>query len=360
MKMKKVTRGNIIVLLCSFIFVVIFLEIITRLICGTTVLNHSRNDSDYIQYDSTLGYVYTANKKAVIKNSDYGINISINSFGYRDSTWNFHGNKKRILVAGDSYTAGFGVDVHERWPNLLNDAINSQKQLYITYNIAVSGYSIGQICTSVKKMYPVIKPDYVIIGFCLQAIDRIIDPYLYYKGYSLRKSKIPYAAVYDGQLFLHHFKIPLLQKMEYPLLKNSVLYNYMTLMFDKLVNKIISQKSDHDKKLLTVAKKMILSLSSELNKQKIKLIVLPVIQHEKKGGFQENVIAGYNSVKSFCLGNNIGFADILPAFSKLVNAGKNLWVNNDSHWNLTAHKTAAGCLFEEYFKVEMPEEVPEK
>jgi acyl-CoA thioesterase-1 len=47
--------------------------------------------------------------------------------------------EKRILVYGDSLSAGFGIAVRESWPALLGQRLKDQGSVFVVANASISG-----------------------------------------------------------------------------------------------------------------------------------------------------------------------------------------------------------------------------
>ncbi len=351
-KLKKISK-NIFLLFTSLTIFFLLTEIVLRLIIGTSILSHDKNDSDYIQYDKDVKYIYKKNIKTIIKNNDYQINVEINSFGYRDKEWKLQTNNKNILIVGDSYTAGFGINVEDRWPNVLSNLLNTNPiNKYDLYNAAVSGYNLEQMEKTIEKLIPIVKPRKVILGLTIDALDRLNDPYVYFHGFSLKQSKAPYAKIYGNELYFHHFKNSFLRAIEYYPLKYSVLYNFIISKLIILKQKFIYDKNrQNNNSVLIKTKNILAELNSKLNGENIKLIILPIIQHkarEKK--FSKLVLERYNDLKSFCENNSIQYVDLLPKFKEALTGIKSFWINKDPHWNKQANEVAAKVLFQNLTK----------
>lgn len=348
-------RQNIILLFASLIFVSLAAEISLRLIIGTSLLTRSKNDSDFIQYDNVVKYIYKKNIKTEIKNSNYSIKVAINSFGYRDKEWDFKNSGVKILIIGDSYTAGFGIDVKKRWSNLLNKLLNDgiQKNNYNFYNAAVSGYNLEQMKLTADRLVLLINPNIIILGLTIDALDRINDPYVYFHGFSLKQSKVQYAQAYGDELYIHHFKNTLLRRIEYYPLKYSVLYNFIISKLIILKQEYISDKNrENDNSIIMKAEKILTCLNSQLKNRNIELIILPIIQHEnEEKKFSRLTLSRYDMLKSYCGKNAIEMVNVLPMFEENLKHVKSYWIKDDPHWNEKANELAAEALFLKFSKV---------
>ncbi|MEC7641062.1 MAG: SGNH/GDSL hydrolase family protein, partial [Nitrospinota bacterium] len=73
-----------------------------------------------------------------------------------------------MLVFGDSFTFGVGIDNDHRYSNVLETllSINDTKKKYEVLNFGVPGYSTDQEHDLMKSILKRIGCDLVIIGFC--------------------------------------------------------------------------------------------------------------------------------------------------------------------------------------------------
>ena len=109
-----------------------------------------------IQYDALLGHTYVPRQYARLRYGNSGYFIETDEYGFRNSSKKPLG-KKTILLLGDSFTAGDGVNNHERFSDLL-------EQLYdcTIINLAVSGYGVDQQILAYKKYAEIIEHDAVL------------------------------------------------------------------------------------------------------------------------------------------------------------------------------------------------------
>lgn len=94
-----------------------------------------------MQYHPHIGYRYVPNVQARILNESGGYFIRTNSQGFRSNV-EFSTERKarpRILVFGDSYTAGDGCDNEQRFTDRLGEALDAE-----VYNFGMSGSGTDQ------------------------------------------------------------------------------------------------------------------------------------------------------------------------------------------------------------------------
>lgn len=111
------------------------------------------------RYNETLGWFpipgssgrYTASRE---------ITYSHNELGLREDPISYH-SKYRVLVLGDSFTWGFDVEQDERFTELLS----KQFPAIDWVNAGVNGYGTDQQFVLLQQLFPVLKPDAVLLLF---------------------------------------------------------------------------------------------------------------------------------------------------------------------------------------------------
>ncbi|MEJ2086377.1 MAG: SGNH/GDSL hydrolase family protein, partial [Acidobacteriota bacterium] len=74
----------------------------------------------------------------------------------------------RIVVLGDSFTWGDGVEAEEAYPAVLQDLLEQRAELDVeVINWSRPGWNTGRELKSVQPQLPVLDPDLLIIGYCL-------------------------------------------------------------------------------------------------------------------------------------------------------------------------------------------------
>ena len=80
-----------------------------------------------VRYHPEIGHLYVPNLKARIPHERGGYYVRTNALGFRsDHEFTKDSDKPRILVFGDSYTAGDGCNNHERYTHLLTELLGAQ------------------------------------------------------------------------------------------------------------------------------------------------------------------------------------------------------------------------------------------
>ena len=157
--MKKFFR-NCLLLVLGTIIALLLCEVLSRIL----VLS---SDSFPVEYEpsKSLGYKMKPNSTGV---SIFRIHYEINSKGLRDYEYTYEKPEGvfRILVLGDSVALGYGVEMEDSFPKLLEKSLNSVKQnRYQVINAAVAGYNTIQERNYLQEDGLRYSPDLVIVIF---------------------------------------------------------------------------------------------------------------------------------------------------------------------------------------------------
>ncbi len=346
---------NIGLIALSIILCLIILELFFRLFSPTRDYS-SKNDRHLIQPDSLLSYRYASNLDTNLVTIDYRIDIKTNRFGFRDGQWNFDTTQTNLLVLGNSFSAGFGVDNEERWSSLLDIKLSALESPATVYNAAISGYSITQSIDNGIQLSKLIQPEIIIVGLYLNSLDRLDDPFQYYKGFSVKKSAIPYAKVSNEELFFSFWKADFLKNIDIFFKKHSMLYQFAEQRIRYRIlpsmRRLLNSKSKLEEtsgeysSLSQAAFDELIRLQSSVSAE---IYLLPIIQHNREFEIFENQVKIYRDLTHLISDSEIQFIDILPQFESEIKKGTDMWIKNDPHWNKKAHSLAARVISEQLF-----------
>ena len=153
-------KKNIALLVSSIIFSLVLSEILLRVFVADGVIPTSvadeelgtlrRKNLNYIHYDS--------------ESDSRPIPVSINSFGFRDKEWQLDDDSFKIMVIGDSFVEAMQVATEERFTELLEQKFKENNYDVSVYNIGISDRGPDGYLLYLKKFYPIIEPDIVVIS----------------------------------------------------------------------------------------------------------------------------------------------------------------------------------------------------
>jgi hypothetical protein len=114
------------------------------------------------QFDDLLGWSQIPNQKGAFQHPDFSTWVEINSRGLRDREYSLERNeKKRMLVLGDSYGWGFGVNNDQVFTELME----ARHPDWEIINASVSGYGTVQQYLYLAQRGLLFKPDVVLLLF---------------------------------------------------------------------------------------------------------------------------------------------------------------------------------------------------
>lgn len=157
--------SNLAVLAVALIVCFIAAEILFSLF-GVSEL---KQDTPYRQRDFVFHHSLVPNSSAVFKSSEWSISYSINSLGFRDKEYSIPKpeNTFSILLLGDSYTEGYGVESNSTFAKQLEVMLNQNgsRLNYEVVNAGVASYSPILEYLLLKDKGLALQPDLVILNF---------------------------------------------------------------------------------------------------------------------------------------------------------------------------------------------------
>ncbi|EAT12001.1 Arylesterase [Oceanobacter sp. RED65] len=69
----------------------------------------------------------------------------------------------KILVLGDSLSAGYGIKVQESWPKLLDSKLETEDQNYKVHNASISGQTTSEGLRQIDELLSLTSPKLVIL-----------------------------------------------------------------------------------------------------------------------------------------------------------------------------------------------------
>ena len=167
--MRKFNIDKILLLSVSILFCFAILEITARMFYGippSDMSNFSLSKSNYYQKDKELSWVPRKNIRGIHnKRGSFSTTFTTNSRGLRDKEYSLKkpDGVKRIVVVGDSFTWGFGVNDNENYTERLESMLHNAEVI----NLGVTAYQLWKEILYFKKEGVLYNPDILIVGLCL-------------------------------------------------------------------------------------------------------------------------------------------------------------------------------------------------
>ncbi|MEE9910736.1 MAG: SGNH/GDSL hydrolase family protein [Deltaproteobacteria bacterium] len=122
----------------------------------------------YGQYHSRLIYTLQPNLRNVRLyypgQLDYAIDT--NSHGFRGPEWDLSKRRKNVMLLGDSFAFGWGVQWNETVGQILEKQLQKKVPDYQVINLSVSGYDIDSIVRCFELYRDLFRPVAVVYVFC--------------------------------------------------------------------------------------------------------------------------------------------------------------------------------------------------
>ena len=231
---------NLSLIIISILFALFLSEIALRLI-GLNPLYVSPERDRFWKYDALLGWAHQPGQEGIFETPQFRTVVRINEKGLRDREHSYErqNDTERVLVLGDSFAWGYGVEESERFSQRLEDALDIE-----VINAGVSGYSTDQELLWYRNEGIKYETDLVILVIAGNDVgdnDRELVNTIYYK---------PKFVIEEGQLVPTGYPIPrtsLQGKFIYSLSQRSALaYFLIQRYFDFLsIYASVKDNSDH-------------------------------------------------------------------------------------------------------------------
>jgi lysophospholipase L1-like esterase len=118
----------------------------------------------YVIHDSDLGWAYRPGASARHRTEEFDVGIRIHERGFRGAPWqlDLQVGRRRLLLLGDSYAFGWGVEEEHSAGSLLASSAPG----WTVFNAGVSGYGTGQQRLLLERLLGELRPDAVVVLFC--------------------------------------------------------------------------------------------------------------------------------------------------------------------------------------------------
>ncbi|MCI0558735.1 MAG: GDSL-type esterase/lipase family protein [Nitrososphaera sp.] len=189
---------NLALLIISTVFAFLLGEIALRLM-GWSPLDVSPERDRFWKYDSLLGWAHQPGQEGVFETPQFRTFVRINQKGLRDREHSYERpqDTRRILVIGDSFAWGYGVEESERFSQVLETSLDVE-----VINAGVSGYSTDQELLWLRGEGVKYETDLVLLVFAgndMGENDQQLVYTIYYKPQFVRK---------EGHLVLTGYPVP--------------------------------------------------------------------------------------------------------------------------------------------------------
>lgn len=286
-------------------------------------------------YSEILGWEHLPNQRGRFNHQDFSVDVVINSQGIRDDEYSLNRtDKKRMLVLGDSFGWGFGVEHQDRFSEILED-IHSDWEII---NASVSGYGTDQQFLFLKEKAIAFRPDVVLLlfhnsdfGNNIHAVDN-----WYYK---------PFFVVERGHLKLQNVPVPkstTIQRFARFLMGRTYLGLRVCYCLKRLKTRVVSltrsmrpasrEKNSMDEQRTYLVTYHLIKAMSKLSKEegaKFVLVSIPMNVEEREW------------IQKITKKENIPYLQLDKYFESMEGSTR---FPHDYHWNVKGHAIAAKAI----------------
>jgi len=329
---------NLSLILMSILFALFLSEIALRLM-GFKPLYVSPERDRFWKYDSLLGWAHEPGQKGIFETPQFHIVVRINEKGLRDRPHSYERQNDigRILVLGDSFAWGYGVEESERFSQLLEKSLDVE-----VINAGVSGYSTDQELLWYKNEGIKYETDLVILVLAGNDVgdnDQQLVNTIYYK---------PRFVLENGQLIPKGYPIPktsLQGRLVYSVSQRSALAYFLVRRYFDLLSLYskIKVNSDHTNSLASATNverepfKLTIALIDEMRKiaesRKAKFVIVTTNRWWNSPA-RETYQDFINALRTE--GFLVLDVESMPGFDPEV-----MLIPDDGHWNQAGHEFVA-------------------
>lgn len=340
----KINRRSILINLSLFLFSTAFALLLSEMalrLFGFEPLYVSPERDRFWIYDPLLGWAHEPGQEGIFETEQFRTEVRINERGLRDRLHPYERQDatKRILVLGDSFAWGYGVEESERFSQLLEADLGVE-----VINAGVSGYSTDQELLWYENEGVKYETDLVILvltGNDVGDNNRQLVSNIYFK---------PRFVFKDGQLVPTNYPVPQTSsrgKFVYSVSQRSALAYFLTLRYFDMQSLYSRMKSNADQgspqasggKVQTSPEsfKLTIALINEMKKiAESKQAKFMIVSNDRWWNLSSEETYGDFVAAMQDDGLLVLDVESMPGFD----AGEML-IPDDGHWSQSGHKFAA-------------------
>jgi hypothetical protein len=112
-----------------------------------------------------VNLIFPANTVVTHETSEFRYTATINSMGFRDREVTPKvPTKRRVIVLGDSFVYGWGVEIDQAWPKVLESELNHGGQPAEVFDLGSPGSGPTEYAEIARRAIPALSPDLVLVG----------------------------------------------------------------------------------------------------------------------------------------------------------------------------------------------------
>lgn len=318
-----------IIFLISFLLILL-LEIILRNFHPQKYIVYQKDSPRFFELDNELGWKNAINTEGYFISTlgDTRTYTKINQNGLRDENYSYERvqNISRILVLGDSFVFGYGVNQKEVFTEIIERKLKNLEVI----NAGVPGYGPDQELIWLQKEGLKYKPDLIILVISPNDFNDIV----WDRGYwNISK---PRFIIKNNTLFLTNRTNLKVIERKYSVLDNFFIYEFLRMKyFFTFEFEYFHNNNTEDERLKLM--KMILE-EIKITSERIPSKFLIVIFNESEN--RENFFQEYGAENEVLV---LNLRSGLKEFRE-KNPNVNIYFKYNQHWNQIGHKLVADLI----------------
>jgi hypothetical protein len=361
----------------SIFFCLVVLEVMVRVIEPREVMRYF-----FVQPDSVLNHKFIPNAKGRYKTSEYDTQYEINSLGLRDKEYSIEkpAGTIRLLMVGDSFTEGDGVESHQTFSKILEQRLNSEgrREKYEVINAGCASYSPLPEYLYLKTAGLHLHPDIVVLNLDLSDVH---DDIHYTKLARFDSADVPFGIDPYPELKAGGWFLEKLVAVKDFLKNNARLYNFIRLRISRYLESIqrvenetgeiefdkygmLRENYNSKDRTWFLTYKYVLLIRDMLRERNVPLIVavypygLQVSPREYNSGrqfwgFKLDTVYSTEPqewLAAFCQRESILVVNACDDFRSAARTRYPLYIDYNGHWTPSGHEVFADVLARELEK----------
>jgi lysophospholipase L1-like esterase len=346
------------VLINSSLLVISALFSLALLEVGVRVLGQDRFQVErpnperavFWHYDDLLGWKHLPTEEGRFSLADVDVEVTINGQGLRDRSYSYQPPEGvfRIVVLGDSFVWGFGVEQDEIFTEIMEQSQNNLEVI----NLGISGYSTDQEYLLLKQEGLKYNPQLIL----LMVFENDVADNTLSVNYHIYPK--PRFSIVNGELVLTHRpspKVSLFRRAHYFLRTHLVAYNHLTRVLaynsappikrarDMIadIGLWLSGRENQDPYRLLFA--ILDEMKALAEAHDAQLVIVEIATHKMALDFDNT---RPDELAEYCRRRGLPFLDLAGPFQEHLesNDDESLQLTHDPHWNAHGHALAARII----------------
>jgi lysophospholipase L1-like esterase len=330
--------GKSLLLAFSLLICLVAAELATRLVYPQ-FLGKWGERADFYAYDSIRGWRGRADVEARFQRMDFSVMVRQNRYGYRgwDCAVEKAKGRRRMLVLGDSYAWGYGVEDDKMFTSILDDRLPAMDVL----NLGCSGYGTDQELLTLETDGLRFDPDVIVVVVTLpsdfenntHAVQYDYPkPYFIFRGNTLVRRNVPVPHRNGWQRFSCWMT------------RRSTFYNYIRARRIPLPFGIDETRADCETDAVRITAALLEEIDGlgRTHGSEVLIVLNPTIAAKTYGLYQGDKVGRLDDALTQ---TGLWVVNLSPVFSDHVRAGGDRLVfEHDSHWNAAGHRLVASAI----------------